>query len=195
MPQKVAVLAPVYNYMPIIVPAMLHQFHKDWELFLIHDGPSKLPIEEYVGFHFDQRLHYLEWPHRGKFGHPIRRQWLEELKEGKLCPEADYIVITNADNYHCPAFLGHLLNAFAPSTVCAYCSHIAHNYFGWGSLVCSLQLGQIDICACVIRKSVACDVGWQSMEHSSDWTFLQSIIQKHGTVKFKKANGTLVTHN
>ena len=38
---KILFIATIYETYPIIVPALLEQTYKNWELMLVHDGPSK----------------------------------------------------------------------------------------------------------------------------------------------------------
>jgi hypothetical protein len=70
-----------------------------------------------------------------------------------------------------------------------------YNQIDYNIMNCTLQLGNID-CSCVmVRKDVACDVGWRSMEHSSDWIYFSDIIQKYGADKWIKVGGYLIVHN
>jgi len=146
-----------------------------------------------VNFIDDPRVHYTETEVRQqKYGHPLRREFLQNM-QGRS--DIDYVVITNHDNYMCPAFLDTLVSHFTPKTICTYCQHIPHNYFGWQPLQTELKLGAIDICGCMMRREAACEVGWTSNVHSADWVFLEALIKKHGKERFKQVPGALVVHN
>ncbi len=195
--QHVTVIAPVYNYLPIIAPSMVLQRHKNWVLYLIHDGPEEVPISNFIAALNDPRICYIQTERRlQQFGHPLRKWALEELKTGAWHPDSGFVVITNADNYHCPAFVDSLLNPFADDSVTmSYMSHLPHNYFGWNPLEIEPKHCKIDVCACMFRKEVVCNIGWPSMELSSDWTLIEEVMKRHGRESLRKVGGALAVHN
>lgn len=192
--KKVAFICPAYNSYPQIISSLICQTHQNWELFLIHDGPNANGIQQLVN---DPRIKYKETAERvGKWGHSIRQTALENIAE--FCPDADYVVITNADNYHVPVYIEKLLKAFEtnPSIVAAYCSDMVHSYKAWQIIPCRLQLGYIDCAGVMIKKEVAKEIGWRDIEsHSSDWTYFNDIIKKYGADKWQKVPGCLLIHN
>lgn len=193
-------IAPVYNYYPMIVPSLLAQTHFHWKLFLVHDGPhdkNQFDMKKFLEIHQDDRIIYHETQQRRQqYGHPIRRDTLEDMKKGILFSDVDFVNITNADNYYAPGFCQLMLKGFSSDEILAtYCSHISHSYVTWSLMQMMLRLGSIDICSLVFRKTAACDIGWNSMEHSSDWTFISQMMTKYGTQSFQKVAGCLVTHN
>lgn len=204
-PNNVVFICPVYNNRPIIIESLLEQSHKNWNLLLIHDGPndkSRFDVRRYVDFFADNRVTYLETEARQQqYGHPLRKMSLEKIKSGEWFPGCDFIVITNNDNYHCPAFCSKLVDGFDPETVMTYCGQMVHNYFDYATVPITFQRARIDIAACMIRRHIACDVGWKSMEHSSDWYFLDEIRARYGSMNgisirnFKQVPGCLVVHN
>ena len=190
---KVAFICPVYNSYPEIISSLINQTHKDWHLFLIHDGPSTMDIKGIVSATKDPRITYTETPKRlGNWGHGYRREYLQKLKDS----EYDYIVITNADNHHVPTYCEYMIKGFTNGEVAVYHSHMVHSYIRWGILECKLQQGFIDCAGMMIRKDVACSTGWNNIEaHSADWAFFNEIIQKHGINKFAKVPGCLLIHS
>lgn len=192
--KKVAFICPAYNSYPQIISSLICQTHKDWELFILHDGPNTTGLKELIT---DPRIHYQETPERtGNWGHHLRQWALKNLKE--LCPDADYVVITNADNYHVPVYTEYLVKALEnnPTAVAAYCSDMVHNYKAWQIIPCRLQLGFIDCGGVMVKKEVACQVGWRDIEsHSSDWTYFSDIIEKYGAARWTKVAGCLLIHN
>lgn len=191
--KKVAIICPIYKCFPQIISSMICQTYKDWELYLIYDGVGEDYIRDYVNFYKDERIKYIETQERvGNYGHPIRQKYLNEIKNS----DADFVVITNGDNYHTPNYLESLINGFEPDTVATYCDSMVHNYFGWGSMNVELDCGHID-CACVmIRKDYACKVGWNDVvSHTADWKYFEDIGKAYGWEKWKKVNGCLLIHN
>lgn len=204
---KVAFLCPAFNNYPQIISSLINQSHQNWELFLLHDGPNETGMKDIVQASLrqaqgdivlnDARIHYQETPERtGNWGHHLRQWALKNLDT--LCPDADYVVITNADNYHVPVYTEYMLRAFekTPGIVAAYCSDMVHSYKAWQIIPCRLQLGYIDCAGVMIKKEVACEVGWNDIEsHSSDWTYFNDIIKKYGAAKWAKVPGCLLIHN
>lgn len=201
--KKVTIICPVHNRFPQVLGSFINQTHTNWELLLIHDGPNSTNLRQLVDEINDRRIKYIETPAKwGNWGHPIRKWALKNMNE--LSPDAKYIVITNDDNCHFPHYLEYLLQGFEDSEkVASYCSKFVHAYmspqadgdYKYGVIETKLQLGYID-CSCVmVRKEVACDIGWTDMGYSSDWEFFSKIIARHGKNKWSCIKGCLVSHN
>ena len=190
---KVAFICPVYNSYPEIISSLINQTHKNWHLFLIHDGPSSMDINSIVNATKDPRITYVETPERqGNWGHGYRREYLEKLKESDF----DYIVITNADNHHTPTYCEYLLKGFTNGQVAVYHDQMIHSYLGWGIINCKLQQGYLDCAGVMVRKDVACEIGWRDVEaHSADWLYFNDIIKKYGAKRFGVVKGCLLSHN
>lgn len=190
---KVLFICPVFNSFPEIISSMLCQTHQNWELRLIHDGPNTTNLKEYVDFLNDPRITYTETKiHVGNWGHSHRDDQLKSLKTS----DADFVVITNADNYHAPVYCEYMLRGITDSHVASYCSDMAHSYKAWQVIPCRLQRGYIDCAGVMVRKQVAHEIGWRDViSHSSDWTYFEDIIRKYGAQRFAKVRGTLLIHN
>lgn len=199
--KNVAVMAPIWNYHPVLVDSIIAQTVNNWELFLVHDGPTKykfLRNMQDMMPDYKDKIHYTETDIRiQEFGHPLRKQWMEKMRTGEIAKDCDYLVMTNADNYHCPPFMAALLHPLVhkKNVVAAYCSHMTHNYWGWSQIKCELIPGHIDIAAIMFRKQEACEVGWNEVHHSADWSFIDEMIKKHGPDSFYEVAGNLVVHN
>jgi hypothetical protein len=191
--KKISIICPIYKSFPQIVSSMITQTHQDWELHLIHDGESDQFLRDYIKLINDDRIKFVENPQRiGNYGHPYRQDYLKKL----IHSDSKYIVITNGDNYHTPNYLEEMVKGFDSNTIATYCDSMVHSYLGFNIIYCRLERGYID-CACVmVRKDVACSIGWNDTEsHSSDWTYFEDIARVHGWDKFKKVNGCLLIHN
>ena len=206
---KVVVIATAYETRPVLVESMLAQTFHNWELYLVHDGPAPNGFPRYD----DTRVHFIEEPGpRKHYGHPIREQYLEKVKSGKI--EGAYVVVTNHDNYHAPFFLEKLTRALDdnPDAPGAYCSAMVHNYAGFPGQVpapgkqnvedgyniiqVKPERGYMDCACAMIRAPLAGAVGWPDYSHSSDWTYLNSVAQKNGGwARFKVVPGVLLVHN
>lgn len=190
---KIAFICPVYNCYPEIISSLINQTHKDWHLFLIHDGPASMDIRKIVDAAADDRITYIETETRqGNWGHGYRREYLDKLRTSDF----DYIVISNGDNHHAPVYCEYMLKGFTNGQVAVYCDQMVHSYTAWKVINCKLQLGYLDCAGVMVRKDVACEVGWRDTEsHSSDWTYFSDIIRKHGANKFGVVKGCLLNHN
>lgn len=190
---KIAFICPVYNSYPEIISSLINQSHKDWHLFLVHDGPSSIDIQAIVNATKDSRITYTETPERRQnWGHPIRREYLEKIKDSDF----DYVVITNGDNYYTPSFCEYMLKGFTNGQVACYSGKMGHSYIAWGVIECKPLQGYIDCGNVMVRKDVACEIGWNDTEsHSSDWLYFNDIIKKYGVQKFAKVEGLLFIHN
>lgn len=190
----VTLICPMYNSYPQIISSLIMQTHKHWRLLLIHDGPNEMDYGELIK---DHRIRYIETEKRiGNWGHGLRAWALSNMDE--LVPGTDFIVITNSDNYHSPVYIEYLLRGLEnnPDKVAAYCSEMVHSYKAWQVIPCSLKLGFIDSAGVMVRKDMACEVGWKDItSHSSDFTYFSDIIKKYGADKWEKVPGCLFVHN
>jgi hypothetical protein len=202
--RQVAIIAPFFEYYPIVAPSMVCQRHQNWKLFLIHDGPCpqvyKDMLESLVKA--DDRINFLEIEKcKGVWGHEIRERMIERIGKGEVAPDADYIMITNGDNYHCPCQLDQLISGFQHDRIVAVAHDgLAHNYQNWSLLPLHasgqrIVLGHIDIAQILIRKDVAYEIGWHDMSHSSDWTLINAILTKYGQQNFPIIPGMYAVHN
>ena len=196
---KIAVGSVLYNQYPIIIGSMITQEYQNWEMHLLHDGP---PTDEWRlrMFHAlrsvipDKRItdKYTK-TQQGQWGHPLRRMWLDDMRDRK---DIDLVVLTNADNYHNPGFLQNLHKPFEnPKVVATYSEYMSHNHNGYQTFKNGLGCSNIDISALMFRRDVASDVGWPDFSYASDWNFINSIIKKYGIENFVQVPGNFVTHN
>jgi len=192
VPDKVVVICAIFENYPQIVSSMLTQTHPNWELLLIHDGPDTKNVGQLVPA--DPRIKFSCTPKRGGcWGHYIRQVALECCTE-----KADFVVITNADNYHTPVFLEYLHKGFLerPDAVAVYCGQMVHSYKAWQVIDCRLEQGFLDCAGVMVRASAARMVGWNDITtHSADWTYFSDLIEKFGPHRFHKVAGCLLTHN
>jgi hypothetical protein len=195
---KVVFIVPIFQMYPQIISSLLCQTHKNWELILIYNGPCDNNLADIVKQADDSRIKFIEYPEAtGKWGHVLRQWALKEIGEGRLS-DADYVVINNADNYLVPVYTERLLKGFDKShtAVATYCSAMVHNYKSWDVIPCSLKLGFIDCGGVMVKKDVACEVGWRDTgSHSSDWTYFSDIATRYSPSNFVSVPGCLFVHN
>lgn len=193
---KVAVICTIYNAFPDVIGSMLAQTHKNWVLYLVHDGKSDgtINIQGIVDAVNDTRIIYIETPERaGYWGHTIRRDYLQNLRN----TDFDFVLITNHDNHHVPSFLQKMITPLMDGKYFAsFCSEMVHSYVDHKVMICRLKRGHVDCAGVVIRKDIACEIGFVHVhEHSADWFYFQDIINKYGDKKFVRVQGCLLVHN
>jgi hypothetical protein len=203
--RNVLFIATIYNSYPQIISSLICQTMSNWELLLIHDGKNNTNLKQIVQGFNDKRISYVEYPDRiNDYGHTLRKWALNEIKDKKIDTKADYIVITNADNYYVPVFVENMTKDFYnPNIVATYCSGMVHSYktpqtegdHEFGIIKTKLELGYIDCGGVMVRKEEACEVGWRSLEIYSDWTYIEDIVKKYGCDKLKMVLGCLFVHN
>lgn len=191
--QKVIVICPIYFCFPQIISSMINQTHKDWELYLIHDGKGDKKITDYVKLIDDPRIIYIETNERsGNYGHSIRKDYLNKIRHS----DGDFVLITNGDNYHTPNCLKTLIGGFDSGVMATYCESMAHSYINWKIIESRLERGYLDCASVMVRKDIACLVGWNDVEtHSADWNYFEDIANKVGWHTFRKVEGCLLIHN
>lgn len=194
---KVTFICTIYNSYPQIISALICQTHKNWELILIHDGPNETGIREHH-INGDTRIKYIETETRvGNWGHSLRQWALNEIRDSRL-PDTDYIVISNSDNYYVPVFIEYMLKGFhgKHTAVATYCDSITHSYIAWKVMQSRFERGFIDCGQVMVKKEVACEVGWNDVEsHSSDWIYFSDIAERYDSRNFIAVKGNLMVHN
>jgi glycosyltransferase involved in cell wall biosynthesis len=178
------------QHLPQIISSLILQTHQNWELILIHDGPSE-KVKTYIPD--DNRITYIETKERkGNYGHHLR-QWA--LKEFEL---NDYVVVSNADNYYVPTFIEYMLKGFKKShtAVATYCTETIHSYKAWQVLPAKMEKGFLDCGAVMIKSNIAKEIGWRDItDHSADWIYFQDIASKYSWRNFIPVRGCLFVHN
>lgn len=195
---KVIFISLIHNSYPYLIHSLQAQTHKNWELLLIHDGKNTTNLKETIEKINDSRVIYLETEeNKGNWGHYWRNWALEQINKDVYGKSCNYVVVTNADNQHVPGYTENLLKGFVnDNTVASYCSSMVHNYINWGIIPCKLERGYIDSACVMVKKEIACEIGWKDVtSHSSDWTYFNDIIKKYGANNFKKVEGCLLIHN
>lgn len=193
---KVTFICTIYNTYPQIISSLLLQTHENWELLLIHDGPNDTGIKKLIPN--DKRITFIETKERkGDWGHSLRKWALEEIRQGRLS-DPDYIVIGNADNYHVPVYTEYLLKGFKKShtAVATYSDKMVHSYKAWDIIQAKFERGFLDCASVMVRRDIACEVGWRDIEtHSSDWTYFSDIASRYHSRNFIPVKGCLLIHN
>ncbi len=212
MSQDVLFIAPIYQYYPILLHALISQQCKSWRLLLIHDGPPPEWLRDHVkhtsmrsgtaaeGAHpvvADSRIDF-RWSdtRANEFGHNLREWGINIVKSEEQYKDIGYIVHTNADNYYAPGLVGTVLKRMIPNdSIMAVYFDCIHNYHKWLLLKSKLKFCKIDLGCVVYRASVAIKAGFPWRNHGGDWALIEHVIEKHGKDNIRKIPGVFLVHN
>jgi hypothetical protein len=198
--QDILVIAPIYQYHPILLHSLIAQQCGDWRLLLIHDGPPPIPLLHHIEAMDDPRLDFRWTDERAnQWGHDLR-EWGIEIAKGDYRyngKNADILGIlhTNADNYYAPGFIGRVRNVIRYNPVAGVYCDCLHNYKGWLHFKTTLSANLIDLGCMVVRADIAKEVGFPWRKVNADWTFFEEIIKRYGEGSIHKINGIHFVHN
>lgn len=190
---KVVFVSPIFNSFPSLAISLIDQTYENWELLFVHDGPAdKLSDLARAIIESDSRIRLIEtdsWAN--DWGHTPRQRGFRELAKGS---DADFVVVTNSDNYHVPGFTEKMLEHFSDDIYVAYCDMV-HDYFSWRYFETRLEFSFID-CGCVMaRLDTALAAGWNANSYEADWQYVADLISECGTDAFRKVKATLFVHS
>jgi hypothetical protein len=182
---RVHFIAPWFEYYPILCDSLRLQTHQDWTLDLIHDGPWK--EQPHGAWTVDSRIRANHTMKRyGDWGHSLRAMALEGYST-----DADFIIVTNADNYYVPGFLGTMLKNVGDHSG-AYCDCL-HSHHGWRLLPAKMKCNHIDCGSLMVRAGLAQETPWTSRRFAADWDWIESLLKK--TTDFVHVPLPLHVHN
>jgi len=189
MQPLVSFVAPIYNYYPILIPALISQEYQNWELIIIHDSPNS-NMEDLVKSFNESRIKYMSTKERyNDWGHSLRPIGLQNVSQN-----SDYVIVTNADNYYLPQFLLLMIEPLVQDNdiVATYCNFLNRKQLNNSRLI----HGGIDCGNFMVRTYIAKKIGWVGREFAADWRFINSIIEKFGESSIKKIpDDVLFVHN
>jgi glycosyltransferase involved in cell wall biosynthesis len=187
---KVSVIAPIYNYYPILIPSLMLQTHENWECILLHDGPDAINLSRIVNDFADARVKLVYSDRRhNDWGHSLREKGLNFISA-----RSDFVIHTNADNYYVPGALAEMLPGFQDGIIAVHCDML-HNYWKWKPISTTLNFGQIDTGCVMYRTGIAAEFGWKSVRKDADWDLIEEVIKKYGRNAFAHIPQILCVHN
>ena len=186
----------------VLVQSILNQSDDNWNLHVIHDGPSQAFSELSNDDLFVRNAARLKMECSKKrfndYGHSLREIGLSSSK-------GDYVLITNDDNYYVPHMLravNHAIARHQPDIVMFDMIH-SHEFPG-GRLHESYQffpthfaLNEIDMGCVLVRGALARSVGFGSKRYSADWDYFSACASSPDCkdVKLVKIPKVLFVHN
>lgn len=175
---------------------LLHSFcaqtYANWHILVTHDGPLDAELQRAIGVSVlhDSRITIEATPVRKQqFGHPHRQAAIEKLIQGG----AEWLALTNDDNYYAPVYLEWLLHqALEKKADFVYCDMV-HSHHLWKPLAGELRRGRIDVGGFLVRATVAAQIKFDNYTFAGDWDYISRLQAKSRIVV--KVPATLFTHN
>lgn len=185
----VEIIIPTFNRLhPLkcILESLMSQTNPNWCANVVIDGENKfscpLFFEDYppniVFTHLDKRYN--------DYGHTPR-------EVGKQMSTADYVVLTNDDNYYTPNFVDELLKAAVDKPGIVYWDMV-HSYYNYSYFKCQPSFNQIDMGAFATRRDMAQSVHMKTT-FAADGLFIDELRAKYPLEKIVKINKVLFIHN
>lgn len=183
---KIDIVCSAYDrpgQLRVLIQCLLNQEDSNWNLHVIHDGPSASFSHLARTYHNDKpQCKFSSSQERSNdYGHSLRAKGLEQTT-------ADYVLITNDDNYYPPSFLSYVNSAIHSVNPDVILYDMVHGHsFPGGRYQLSNCLFQvyfaresIDIGAAVVRGSLAREAGFHGRDFSADATYFEDIKRAAG---------------
>lgn len=137
-----------------------------------------------------------EYPENIKFTYLNKRynDWGHTPREiGKQMSKADYIILTNDDNYYTPNFVDEVLKVCEDTPGIIYWDMI-HSHYKYQYFECFPAYNQIDMGAFATRRDLAQSVKMET-SFAADGIFIRDLVEKYPEEKIVKINKILFIHN
>lgn len=203
---SIEIIAVTYNEtfaLKCFIDSIRSQTSQNWKLHIIHDGNGKkfedlkedLISKKYV----DQENIVLSATEKryNNWGHSLREYGLNNR-----ISNAEYIMITNCDNYYCPVLVEEIESAIKkePDFIYWDCVHNHKNANfdrpdGYGLLVSQLEYSKIDIGCAAVKSTIAEKIGFPYTNMDADWDYFRDCLREANFDKLHKINKILFVHN
>jgi hypothetical protein len=188
------------------IDCMRSQNSDNWKLHIVHDGKGDLFNATKKDL---EKNSYLDHPNivlsateerNGRWGHASREYGLKNR-----ISDANYILITNSDNYYVPRLIKIVTEYLSENPVDFLYWNAIHNRRRkrskrrWRHLYkcmnSSLKYREIDMGCALIKSSIAEDVGFPYRDYGGDWQFFKACLAKCNKEKVHKIDRYLFVHN
>jgi len=169
------------------------QSNKNWQMYIVHDGPALKEIKEIVDSFGDKRIGLHITPRvNGFWGHPNRAMMLDRI-QGE---QGDYVLITNDDNQYTQNLVATLHSCFHPAVGFIYYDCL-HNYFGYDLFRSDIKVGGIDMGSFVVRLDIAKKVGFTTYVETADGVYAVECAAecRKQNLQVKKVSKVMFIHN
>jgi len=186
------------------IDCMRSQRSDNWKLHIVHDGKgdlfnaTKKDLEENSYLDHPNIVLSATEERNGKWGHASREYGLKNR-----ISDANYILITNADNYYVPRFIEIATGYLSGNPVDFLYWNAIHNRkrirsrhdSEYECMNSSLQRGNLDMGCALIKSSIAENVGFPYRVYNGDWRFFEACLAKCNKEKVHKIDRYLFIHN
>lgn len=173
-----------------LIMSMERQRWKNWEMIVVTDGPLT-PWYEHPASRWliDGRVQVVQTAEsKGRWGHPHRQLGIDRALQ-----DADFIGLSNDDNYYVPGYLDQMVYALesqqADLVLCDYLSH----YHGWQVVRTKPEPFHCDLGCWLARAALVKATPWQGAEFTSDGDYVERLAK--AAQKVVKVDRPLFCHN
>jgi len=188
-----------YGETALFIQSLINQSCHNWKLYLIHDG--------YDASFYQLKKEFAEDMYRIRLMHTEKRynDYGHSLRDvGLNVTTAEYVLVTNSDNYYLPSFLSYACLAIGASKPDALIFDMVHGHTNPGGrrqlahcfFNTVYELDSIDIGAAVVKGSLAREVGFKGRHFAADWQYLSDVRHAAGPAfNITKIPRCLLVHN
>jgi hypothetical protein len=181
---SVTILAPCFQYLPILAASLLCQKDEEWRAIVCHDGPWD-EWDWWKQAFEDPRIQWRKTAERlGEFGHPIRDIMLAEEDI-----DTRYVVLSNGDNYFMPTAVASINGCTSDVVAWGAC----HDYYNYATVMPRVEIGHIDLSSIAVRTEIAQEIGFPWRDEASDFLWIQELAK--ATHDWKFLDKPLFVHN
>jgi hypothetical protein len=197
----VAVAFERLGELSVFVQSILNQTSDRWALRVIHDGPNREfrnLMQNYKRYN-PEKINFSETTQRyNDYGHSLRQLGIQESS-------AEFLMLTNADNYLIPRAVEYIHQAVQGRPVDVVLYDMIHSHYCPGGRMLPeysyfethYSRGSIDIGAAVVRTALAQRVGFRDKSHDGDASFFEDLVPAAAPnpLEIVKINRVLLVHN
>ena len=175
------------NLLRCILASLVAQSDDDWVAHVIIDNPDSLVEGIMKQSINDDRIRYTRLEERyNDWGHTPHQLYKQKCN-------ADYIVMTNDDNYYTPNFVKELKIAAESHPGMIYCDMV-HSHYNYQYFKCTPVINCIDMGAFATRTDLAKEI-ILTTTFAADGIFVEDFKRKFPLESLVKINKILFVHN
>lgn len=188
---KIEFIIPTYDRdypLTCMLSSLLSQTTPDWCAHIIIDDEYSERFTHLGSYNYDdERIRYTFLGKRyNDWGHTPREM-------GKQLSEADYILMTNDDNYYTPNFVEEFVKASETAPGIVYWDMI-HSHYNYSYFKCVPAYNQIDMGAFAVRRDIAQSIKMNTT-YAADGEYIEDIKKKYPNERMIKIDKVLFVHN
>jgi hypothetical protein len=183
-----------------LLDSLVCQTVQNFDVLVIHDGAdaaSRAVAASFVAAE-PQKYRYIETDVRyNDYGHTLRDMGIQQAA-------AEFVLVTNGDNYYSPRFLEFAFEAINTKQLDLVMWDIVHSHGNPGDIrqpsCCGFSIypfrQYLDIGAFMVRSAIAKEVGFRGTDFAADALYMEHIISRpDAPLRMGRVQKILMVHN